>query len=331
MLFSPAILALVSTSLLVTGFIAYASWLGVRIALLWDRGSASRAQLALEKETHLVSGILSYVMVIELGSLFLFLAVADRLHPFFQGAMCAAGTLNLNAFGHLTLAAKVATFFLCGLWLICNHLDDMAWDHPLIRFKYLFLLGLCPMLVGETLLQIQYLADLDPQLIASCCGSLFGERAAGLPGTILRLPAAAMTRSFYVVTGLTVAAGAYFLLTGRRGWLYGLLSLTVFPVSIVALISSFSVHFYGLPTHHCPFCILHRDYYFVGYFLYACLLAGAVSGTATGIVGLFRNRASLQDHVPKLQQRLCRISVAAYASFTVAVTYVLAASKLTAG
>ena len=54
--------------------------------------------------------------------------------------MCAAGTLNVNAYGYPTLVLKVLNCLLAGIWLILNHADNRADDYPLIRKKYALLL-----------------------------------------------------------------------------------------------------------------------------------------------------------------------------------------------
>jgi len=42
----------------------------------------------------------------------------------------------------------------------------------------------------------------------------------------------------------------------------------------MAILSFISVYFYELPTHHCPFCILQKEYGYVGYPLYLTLFGG---------------------------------------------------------
>ena len=48
-----------------------------------------------------------YALAFEILSLFLFIYTADDLHRLFVGAMCAAGTLYVNAFGYPALMLKV--------------------------------------------------------------------------------------------------------------------------------------------------------------------------------------------------------------------------------
>ena len=329
MFVSPAIIALLTGSLLVAAFTLYASWVGVQIILQWDLDSPGEKQLQLERKTYLVSSILSHVLIIELVSLFLFIAVVNHLHTFFTGAMCAAGVLNVNPFGHVTLAVKTATFFSCGVWLVVNHVDSRGYDYPLIRFKYALLLGICLMLGAEGVLQIRYLLGLDPQIITSCCGTLFAEGAGGVAAGMAHLPALAAAKNFYGGMLVTLAAGVYFGLTGRHDWLYALLSTALFPLALAALVSYFCLYVYELPTHHCPFCMLQKEYRFVGYFLYAFLLSGAIAGASVGIIGRFKKKVSLAGIIPRIQKRLCWLSLLGYVLFTLRVTYPVLFSDFT--
>lgn len=331
MLISPAIIALTAASLMVAGFTLYAAGLGMRIFMQWDATSSNEKQLELEFKTYLVSSILSHMLIIELLSLFLFIAVANRLHTFFTGAMCAAGVLNAGACGYATLVLKTASFVACGVWMVINHVDTRGQDYPLIRFKYAFLLGICLLLVAETVMQTRYLLGLDPQIITSCCGTLFNERILQVASGMTHLPVVTAAEIFYAGMLLTLAAGTHCALTGRHDWLYGLLSVAVFPLSLAALISYFCLYVYEMPMHHCPFCMLQKEYHFVGYFLYLFLLVGAITGASAGIIGRFRKKASLAALIPNIQKRLCGVSVLGYGLFTLRVTYAIVFSdfKLT--
>jgi len=321
MLISPAIIALTAGSLLVTVFTLYASGVGGLILAGWDMSNSGERQLLLERKTYLVSSILGHILVIELLSLFLFIAVANQLHTFFTGAMCAAGVLNANAHGYWTLAFKTLSFMACGVWLVVNHVDGRAHDYPLIRFKYAFLIGICLILVVETVLQTRFFLGLDPQIITSCCGTLFNDRVRQVAAGMIHLPAGAAGAFFYAGMLPALAAGIHCARTGRYDRVYGMLSVGVFPLSVAALISYFCLYVYEMPTHHCPFCMLQREYGFVGYLLYGLLLTGAVAGAGAGIVGRFRKKASLAAMIPGIQKRLCWLSVIGYALFTLRVTY----------
>ncbi|MCC6345873.1 MAG: hypothetical protein IT388_01650, partial [Nitrospirales bacterium] len=288
MILHPAVLALFVSSLLIGLMVLYAALHAVRIILQWDMKSGSELQLRLEKNTYLISTLLAYAFGFQLLSFFLYIFTADTLHGLFVGAMCAAGTLQVNGYGYPTLMLKLLNFLLAGLWLIVNYTDNRAYDYPLIRKKYVFLLALVPFLVTEMAVQGLYLSGLRADIITSCCGSLFSAGGQGITSDLAALPPLPMEIAFYASMGVSLFLGLRFLRKGSGGYLFSLSAGAAFFVAIVSLISFISLYFYEMPTHHCPFDILQEEYGFIGYPLYLSLLAGGVAGMGVGLIMPFR-------------------------------------------
>lgn len=303
MILHPAVIALICGSLLTSAIMLYASFFALRIIRRWDLASGSELQLGLEHRTYLISTIMACGMVFQALSLFLFIHTADSLSTLFKGAMCAAGTLNLNMFGYPLLLLKLAIFLLAGLWLIINHSDNQGYDYPLIRVKYLLLLGITPLMVAESLLLGLYFGLMKPHVITSCCGSLFGSEAKGLAPALALIPEVPLLAVLATVVTALLLSGVSYLRSGRGAALFSVLSLTAFLCGAAALVSALPVYIYALPSHHCPFCMLQREYGFSGYVYYATLLGGAVSGIGAGILQRFRRIGSLAS-LPAFQRRL---------------------------
>ncbi|MDI6728087.1 MAG: hypothetical protein QMD44_04060 [Thermodesulfovibrionales bacterium] len=322
MIFHPAIIALLLSSFLITFLILYSSYFGLRIVRKWDIKSGSELQLNLERRTYLISTILAYVLGFQLFSLFLYIYTADNLHSLFVGAMCAAGTLNVNAYGYPTLILKVVNFLLAGLWLILNYTDNRAYDYPLIKKKYVFLLVIALFVTAEMIIQTNYLLRLKADVITSCCGSLFSTDTRGITSEIVALPSIPMKIAFYLGMAFTFVSGICFLKNSKlTGYVFSLASAVTFIISIISLISFISLYFYDLPTHHCPFCILQREYGYIGYLLYITILGGSVLGMGVGVVMPFRDIKSLSEILPSIQRRFAIISLVLYFLFTAVVTY----------
>jgi hypothetical protein len=234
--------------------------------------------------------------------------------------MCAAGSLYVNGYGYPALILKIVSFILAGLWLIMNYADNRGYDYPLIRKKYFFLLLIAPVIFVEAVLQWNYFLRLNPDVITSCCGSLFSSGTETITSEIVSLPSIPMKVAFYLSVASTVGLGFYFYLKGRGGYLFASLSATALFISILSIISFISLYYYELPTHHCPFCILQREYGYVGYALYAALLGGGVSGMGVGLLMPFRKIGSLSEGLPSLQKRLALVSSILFAIFAVMVT-----------
>lgn len=328
MILHPSILALLLSSLLISLMTLYASCYGFQILRRWDIASGSELQLALERRTYLISTIISYFLFFQLVSLFLFIHTADSICQLFVGAMCAVGTLTVNSFGYPALLLKVITFLMAGLWLILNHADNKGYDYPLIRAKYLLLLMMAPFVLAETIVQGSYFLGLRPDIITSCCGSLFSQASGGIASDLLALPSIPVKITFYLSMALTFAAGARFYLIGRGGDLVAALSGITFVVSITSIISFISLYYYEMPSHHCPFCILQREYGYVGYPLYGLLLLGTVTGLGVGVLQPYRSKESLKKILPALQQRLTAISLICFLIFLGMVTWQILFSNL---
>lgn len=309
MILHPAILALTAASLLITLMVLYSSFYAGRILLKWDMASGSELQLRLENSTYLISTIISYFLGFQLVSLFLFIYTADSIHDLFVGAMCAVGSLTINPFGYPTLLFKVVSFILSGLWLIINHADSRGYDYPLIRVKYRLLLVTTPLILTETALQTIYFLKLRPDIITSCCGSLFSPAARGVATEIANAPAIPMLSVYFGSTLLTCAVGGWFYRRGSGGFLFGLTSLVHFVVTLVAVISAVSLYIYAMPAHHCPFCILQQYYQFVGYPIYIALLTAVTTGMGAGWLNRYRDIDSLKEAIPPIRRRLTLTSL----------------------
>jgi len=321
MIFHPSILALYVASLLISFMVLYSSAYGVQILRRWDIQSGSELQLFLERKTYLISTLLTYVFGFELLSLFLYIFTVDQLSTFFVGAMCAAGTLYVNNYGYPTLILKLVNFLLAGLWLILNYADNRGYDYPLIKKKYFFLLILTPLIFAETVLQANYFLGLNPNIITSCCGSLFSVGEQGFTSEVVALPSIPMKIVFYVAMALTIASGLYFYYKNKGAYFFSCASAITLLTSLVSILSFICLYFYELPTHHCPFCILQKEYGYVGYPLYLTLLSGTISGMGVGVLMPFRNTKSLSEIVPSVQKKLTLASLILFTLFTAIVTY----------
>ena len=87
-------------------------------------------------------------------------------------------------------------------------------------------------------------------------------------------------------------------------------------LALMAVTTVFSSYIYAMPFHKCPFCILKREYHFIGYLLYATLLGGAVAGIGAGMLQPFRKIPSLAVIIPALQKKLALFAVFSTAAFT---------------
>jgi len=315
MLLNPAILALVGVSLVVTALLSMAALFAWRILRHWDIRSGSELQLRLERRTYLISTLLVFVFVAELVSLLLFVYTAEALSNQFVGAMCATGVLNINVWGWPALLLKIVIFFAGAAWLALNQLDNRGRDYPLVRPKYRLLLALLPLAAAEAAAQAAFFLALDPDVITSCCGSLFTPQGEGVAAQLAALRPVTAAAALIGSGAAVLVAGGVFLLRRRGGALFALLGLFAFGAAVAAVIAFVSPYVYEHPQHHCPFCLLKAGHGYVGYWLYLPLFGGAGLALAAGMISPWGRIASLSEAAPRLAGRYARWAVFAFALF----------------
>lgn len=327
MTLTPATAALAVSSTLTSLMIGTGAVFGLQIIRRWDLQSGSELQLRMERQTYLVSTLLTYAFFFECISLIFLIHTADKLHLLFVGAMCAVGTFSASPYGYPALLLKATVFVLAAIWLIMNHADNRASDYPLIRPKYALLLLIAPLSATATALLIAFFVGLEPHVITSCCGALFGSQNTGqITSEIASLPPRPMMLAFY--SSITaVSLPAIYVWRRDRGHLaLGVSSIVVLLVSIVSIISFISCYIYELPSHHCPFCVIQADYGYIGYPLYATLFGGASAGMGAGVLGFFKRVPSLKESGPRIRKRLALSALALFLAFALIVTYYIVAT-----
>jgi hypothetical protein len=330
MILHPGILALLTGSaftLLLTG---YAAVHGYLIYRRWNYTSSSASQLLLERKTHLISTLLKYALGFQVCSAILFIYTMDDIHPLFIGAMCATGSLNANVVGWYGLYCKLLVLFLSGFWLVLNHIDQSVETYPLVRVKYLLLLLLVPFLVIDAALQLSYFMGLEPDIITSCCGSLFGTGTSHPVSSLSGLPARPAIFSFFA--GYIFLAGIFFVNTRCHSrtcrTIFSCAAFIFFILSLGSIISFISVYIYELPTHHCPFDILQKEYYFVGYIMYFAIFTGGFFGMLPGLLQGLKSSKELLEAVRGAENKWMLTSIISYSFFFLLTVYVILSSNL---
>ncbi len=331
MILHPGILSLITGSAITLLMLLYAAGAGVTILRAWDYNSSSASQLSLERKTYLISTLVNYVLGFQLVALVLFVFTMDDIHRLFIGAMCATGSLNANPVGWYALLSKITVFFLSGFWIALNYVDQQAEEYPLVRLKYLLLLGIVPCVAVDFTLQLTYFLGLDPDIITSCCGSLFGSGGEGTTSTITALPVFPSMAAFYgfSIVFLTVMALNMAFKSGVLRYILSLFSVIFFVLSIVSMISFVSIYIYELPTHHCPFDILQEEYNYIGYPLYLTLFAGVYFAILPGLFQSLKKKPCLLTILGGLDRRWIQWSLGNIIVFIVLVTYAVCFSTLT--
>ncbi len=329
MLLSPAILALIGVSAVVTALLLLASVFAVRVLRHWDIRSGSELQLRLERSTYLISTLVTFAIAAEVVALLLFVYNAEGMHTQFVGAMCATGVLNVNAWGWPALLLKIAVFFAGSVWLLLNRLDNQGYDYPLIRLKYGLLLVLLPLVATAAVVQLQYFLNLNPDVITSCCGSLFSPDAQGVAAEVSSVTPRTAMLALYGSGALVFASGAIYLWRRRLATLFAASAAVAFPIAIVAIVSCVALYVYEHPHHHCPFCILKSGHDYIGYWLYLPLFTATALALGVGALAPWRHIESLRTAVAADARRYAAIALAGFVLFYAVATWAIVRSNLT--
>ena len=319
MILHPGIIALLAVSSIILLVMLYASWLGLEILFKWDRNSSSESQLLLEKRTWLVATLTNYALGFQVFSAVLFIFTADDIHRLFVGAMCATGSLNANLIGWLVLLLKGLLLFLASFWVVINRLDQHTEDGPLVKAKSVALLLLTPLVGLDLYLQWSYFTGLRPEVITSCCGSLFSVDGEGVASDLAGLPVAQAMPLFFSAIFLYLASliGCLWFRTAILRHVLFVATVLMFFVSLGSIVSFLSLYIYQMPSHHCPFDMLQADYGYVGYPIYFGLFAATLYGMLPGICQPLHKYGSLHRQLAVVEKTWLKKALAGILVFLI--------------
>ncbi len=319
MILHPGILALLLGAFISFVLVLFAAFAGVKIMVRRDASSSSAEQLLLERKTYLISTVVGLVLCFSIFSGLLFLYTIDDIHSLFIGAMCATGTLNANPIGWNVLLIKGIIFFLASLWVIINSIDQHCEDTPLVKQKYAALPIIAFLLAVDFVLQIWFFSGLHPERITSCCGSLFAAGSRTVAGELASLPPEKIIWIFYLAACSWLST-VLLCLGNRAGWprlLLFLESLLLLPLSLISVISFISLYVYQMPSHHCPFDMIQKNYSFIGYPLYIGLFVGILFGLVPGIGRVLGKTTSLKRETAKRERKWLLLAFVFFSLFLV--------------
>lgn len=289
------------------------SYTACRVLLFWDQDSDSEKQIGLESEIWLNSALTELGLAVQILSLVLLVLAAESYASVLAGAMCATGAFLANDWGIPAVLVKLIGLFFYGFWIVLHRLDIQSEYMPLMRLKYWYLLCLLPLTLADATLVFLYIDGLQPDIITSCCGVLFGEGVAlsGQFSGIISLESLVVL--FYAWLGLCLVLLFYqYQTVGSKNHLLSIFVTIVlasfFILSILAIIYYFSSYIYAMPYHHCPFDILQSQYYGVGYVIYCALIGGTFFGMSGCLVPLVQSQKHLEKPVILYQKWALKVS-----------------------
>lgn len=251
-------------------FLTVAFFHALTIVRRFNPAETTPLQYALEKKSYLVAVIIRFALLVKLAVFVYFVYGLDKLSNVITGAMCAAGVVTATEYGVYLMGLKLLNLFLFGFWLVINRLDIERETYPFTKIKFAYFLPLFSLIAGEYLLFLLHIGSLNPAAIVSCCGVLFSSANTSVMGSLVAVPDVLLLTLFYAIFFLISLFSFMRNMTGVM-----VSSLLFLPVSLLAIITFFSTYIYELPTHRCPFCILQKEYAYIGYLIYLLLFWGS--------------------------------------------------------
>ena len=263
---------------LILVFLSIAFVIAIDILRHWDYRQITLKQASLQKKVYLTSVILSYVITIKIFLFFLFLYTLNELSNLITGAMCSVGVLNNTQMGWAVLALKALVILLCALWLLLFQSNQKNKTLLFTKKLYFLYLPLYFLVIIEFCSLIIMANSIEIDKIVSCCSTLFSKDADTSNSQSLLNIEPLIILSIYLFL--------YFCSFYKNRVISALVGLMFFAVSILAVISFFSPYIYELPHHKCPFCIMQREYYYIGYVIYTLLVSSLYYSVANLFLSL---------------------------------------------
>jgi len=285
MLLTPEIITILALDFIFLFFGTIAFFISIRIARYWDLNSTTQLQYKLEKQSFLVATIIKYIFIVKLPLFLFFIFTADKLSNIIVGAMCAAGVVSSVSFGSAMFFYKILNLYIFGFWLVLNHFDLKNENQPYTRYKFLlYAIGFVFLLI-EIYLDIDFFTSLDVSKLVSCCGALFSAASTSSFSFIFTINKLYFVYIFYAVFALLMISYIF-----KNAFIILSLNIIYVFIAIISLIVFFGTYIYQLPTHHCPFCMLQKNYDYIGYVLYIALYAGTFYGISGAIMSLLEKK-----------------------------------------
>jgi hypothetical protein len=263
-------------------FIAF--YFSVFIIKNWNYEKTTSSQYKLEKTSYLVILIIFFTLIVKIFLMPYFTYSIDNLSHIIPGAMCAAGVIKANNYGEILLTLKLLILFCIGIWLIINSLDLKEKTYPYTKKKFIFYIFIFSLIVIETTLDILYLSNISTKEPVMCCSVIFGSNAIGekIP---FNLTIPILVGLFYLTFLLTIFSNIQ-----KQKLINFIINIFFLYISYYAVTYFFSTYIYQLPTHQCPFCMLQKEYFFIGYFIWTTLFLGTFFGVASFVVPIFTKK-----------------------------------------
>ncbi len=282
----------------------------VTILRYWNFDATTVLQYALEKKNYLINTILYFTIVCKIILFIFFVKSLDALAEIVPGAMCCAGVVGSNNYGNVLLLLKILIIFGFGIWIIINKLDLSFVSFPYLKQKYYLFSFLFACVILEAILEILYFVNIPLTVPVFCCSTVFEapKLPFGYTQTMLVMIFYSLFSAILVLNYLKHAMTSF------------TCNLLFLFAAYYAITYFFGIYVYELPNHKCPYCMLQKEYFFIGYFIWGSLFLGVFFGISPFLLEVLTKK-----HYTKMYwySSLCLMITVIICTFYVAKYYLL--------
>lgn len=280
MILTPEVLTIFILNALFAFFGIIVFILSLNIYKKWDKNSTSQMQYKLEKQSYLASTIIKFIFIIKVPLFLFFVFTLDKISNVLTGAMCGAGVVDATVYGTPLFVLKIINLYIFAYWIVLHNEDVKHENQPFVKQKFLLFVGAFFLFMTELILEGIMFSSIEIDKMVSCCGTLYSSTSTSAISSIFTLETSTLLTIFYTNFLLLII---FYLL--KKKYLFALSNLVFIIISLVTLIVFFGTYIYELPSHHCPFCFLQSEYYFIGYLIYTLLFLGTFNGLVVAFLG----------------------------------------------
>jgi hypothetical protein len=254
----------------------------IHILKNWNFKSTSYLQYNLEKKSYLITLIIYFTISIKLFLLPFFIYTIDTLSNIITGAMCGAGVIDLNNYGENLVILKILILFFGLFWLVINNEDIKQKNFPFLKRKLYYFIFIFFLINIEFYLDIKYFINISTESITQCCSTIYNTISTNpLPFSISIQYLLIVFFTIFILSFLSNISNLK-----QKYLISALLNLLLLYISYYAIVYFFGIYIYQLPTHNCPFCMLQKDYYYIGYIIFIFIFLGTFFGIINLILKL---------------------------------------------
>jgi hypothetical protein len=265
--------------------------LSLVLVVKWDFKQHTAAQYNAERYAWLVTTIIVFATFMKFILLPYFIFSIDYLSGVVPGAMCSAGVISFNDYGMPLLYIKLLSLFLLSFWLALNYEDLQEGDYPWFKAKLWTFIAIYFLLCVEIWYQYRFFEAIDIHKVINCCSTLYGlfEGMNPLP---FGLDITKLLSLYFLLYALILSS-----YKAQNNIILTIALILFAEISYYAIIYFFGPYIYKQPNHNCPFCMLGREYYYMGYIIWGVLGGGLFSGFSAVLIEFL-----LKKPKPKLKK-----------------------------